>query len=78
MRDSCGSCGIGETPQTHSVEEAHRPPHGKRASWSSNQPPQHLLLSNKVYEYSHKKEPTKMSVPFFLFMKLRLRSSNQR
>ena len=52
MRDSCGSCGTGETPQTQSVEEAHRPPHGKRAAWSSNQQPLHLLQSNNVYENS--------------------------
>ncbi|XIH31010.1 hypothetical protein C1N70_01085 [Cytobacillus firmus] len=37
MRDSYGSSGTGETPQTRSVEEAHRPPRGKRASWSGNQ-----------------------------------------
>jgi hypothetical protein len=34
---SCGSSGTDETPQTRSVEEAHRPPRGKRAAWSGNQ-----------------------------------------
>ncbi|OIK14177.1 hypothetical protein BIV60_12450 [Bacillus sp. MUM 116] len=38
VRDSCGSSGTGETPQEQSDEEAHRPPRGKRASWSGNQP----------------------------------------
>ncbi|EWG10572.1 hypothetical protein PBF_13669 [Cytobacillus firmus DS1] len=37
MRDSCGSSGTGETPQTRSVDEAQRLPRGKRASWSGNQ-----------------------------------------
>ncbi|XIH32002.1 hypothetical protein C1N70_06755 [Cytobacillus firmus] len=31
---SCGNSGTGETPQTRSVEEAHRSPRGKRAAWS--------------------------------------------
>jgi hypothetical protein len=34
---SCGSSWTGETPQTRSVEEAHRSPRGKRAAWSGNQ-----------------------------------------
>ena len=38
VRDSCGICGTGETPQAICAEEAHRPPRGKRASWSGNQP----------------------------------------
>jgi hypothetical protein len=29
---SCGSSGTGETPQTQSVEEAHRPPRGSLSS----------------------------------------------
>ncbi|KML35858.1 hypothetical protein ABE67_11315 [Cytobacillus firmus] len=29
---SCGSSGTGETPQTRSVEEAHRPPRGSLSS----------------------------------------------
>ncbi|TKD72028.1 hypothetical protein FBF83_04300 [Pseudalkalibacillus hwajinpoensis] len=37
--DSCGISGTGETPQARlkRAEEAHRPPRGKRASWSGNQ-----------------------------------------
>ena len=46
MLDSCGTSGTGETPQERSDEEAHRPPRGKRASWSGNQP----LYRNNVYE----------------------------
>ena len=34
---SCGSSGTGETPQTRSVEEAHRPLLGKRVACSENQ-----------------------------------------
>ncbi|PKG24449.1 hypothetical protein [Niallia nealsonii] len=34
---SCGISGIGETPQAQ-PEEAHRPPHGKRAACNENQP----------------------------------------
>ncbi|OIK14704.1 hypothetical protein BIV60_11185 [Bacillus sp. MUM 116] len=45
VRDSCGSSGTGETPQEQSAEEAHRPPRGKRASWSGNQPLYSLATS---------------------------------
>nr|WP_251025804.1 hypothetical protein [Bacillus sp. ISL-47] len=49
---SCGS-GIGETPQALRGEEAHRPPRGKRTSWSGNQPLYNTWLkSNKVCENS--------------------------
>jgi hypothetical protein len=42
-----GSSGTGETPQTQSVEEAHRTPHGKRATWSFNQPYKHFYKATK-------------------------------
>ncbi|KAB7708879.1 hypothetical protein F9802_01660 [Bacillus aerolatus] len=45
VRDSCGISGTGETPQEQSDEEAHRPPRGKRASWSGNQPPPFLIAT---------------------------------
>ncbi|RZT16404.1 hypothetical protein EV282_3511 [Fictibacillus sp. BK138] len=47
MRDSCGISGTGETPKGAKRQEARRPPRGKRATWSGNQP---LSSSNKVYE----------------------------
>ncbi|OAS84902.1 hypothetical protein A6K24_05165 [Metabacillus litoralis] len=56
VRDSCGSSGTGETPQALRAEEAHRPPHGKQASWSANQPTQYYFKSNKVCENSLKQK----------------------
>ncbi|WP_168714432.1 hypothetical protein [Niallia nealsonii] len=39
MLDSYGISGTGETPHRSSQpEDAHCPPHGKRASWNGNQP----------------------------------------
>ncbi|XIH33229.1 hypothetical protein C1N70_13255 [Cytobacillus firmus] len=55
VRDSCGSSGTGETPQTRSVEEAHRPPRGKRAAWSGNQ---RTTLKGKKQQFI-RKEPSK-------------------
>ena len=49
---SCGSSGTGETPQTRSVEEAHRPPRGKRATWSENQRTTLIGEKNNLYEKS--------------------------
>ncbi|AZB41701.1 hypothetical protein CEF21_04970 [Bacillus sp. FJAT-42376] len=53
MRDSCGSSGTGETPQAQSAEEAHRPPRGKRAACSGNQPKpfyfQVILLKTDIW-----------------------------
>jgi hypothetical protein len=39
MRDSCGISETGETPQEQGDEEAHRLPHGKRASCNGKQAP---------------------------------------
>jgi len=36
-RDSCGRSGQMRPRRSDSYEEAHRPPHGKPATWSGNQ-----------------------------------------
>jgi hypothetical protein len=46
-----GAAGQVRPRRSDSDEEAHRPPHGKRASWSGNQLLS-LSNSNKVYEIS--------------------------
>ncbi|MDM5318232.1 hypothetical protein QUF49_19730 [Fictibacillus sp. b24] len=38
MRDSCGTSGTGETLKGAKRQGAHRPPRGKRSTWSGNQP----------------------------------------
>jgi len=48
-----GAAGQVRPRRSDSDEEAHRPPHGKRATWSGN----HLLLTllngNKAYELAY-------------------------
>ncbi len=69
MRDPCGSSVTGETPQSRSVEEAHRLPRGKRASCSGNQ--RATLIGEK--QQFIQKEPYKKRVShvraklFFLY-----------
>ncbi len=61
---SCGSNGTGETPQTRSVEEAHRLPRGKRAAWSGNQRTTLLAKTTFYPKRAKNKEPLKALLHF--------------
>ncbi|MDM5316693.1 hypothetical protein QUF49_11860 [Fictibacillus sp. b24] len=48
MRDSYGTICQVETPNGAKRQEAHRTPHGKRATWSGNQQPTKTTVYTKT------------------------------
>ncbi|PKG23484.1 hypothetical protein CWS01_10830 [Niallia nealsonii] len=64
VRDSCGISGTGEIPHTQ-PEDAHRPPHGKRASLHCNQPTP--LKAIKFTKIASLKQKNECSFVFFWF-----------